>query len=158
VETCQVGFIRTHHSRDVLKLGPHQQPIQHAQARGGLGAGKDEDGLIRVGDDDLLPLGQVAIPVPATRSAPTSRGSQPYQRPLPLGDFLNHPGVIVKHADANTVTDGHQVSIEPLLFESPSHLADEIAHVGIDSKETTLCFDDQAVEQIRHLTDDSDAP
>ena len=133
----------------MLYLGPDQQPVEHTQMRERFRAGEDEDRLVGVGDDDLLPLGQVATPVPAAEVTPTE--SQPRQRPFPLGDFLDHPAAVFDQADAHPVTDGHQIGVAPLALESPPHPADEITSVSANGEKTALRFDDQTVEQIRHL-------
>jgi hypothetical protein len=141
----QVDLVGAHDGGNVLELGAHQQPVEHAQAWLRIGTGKDENGLVRIGHDDLFSLGQIAIAVPAARAAPAGSRSQSRQRPLSLSHLFDHPAAVLGQADAHPVADGHQICIAALFLEPSAYLAGEITLVCMDGEKAALGFGDQAV-------------
>ena len=49
----QVDFVGNDGGGDALFLGDDQKAVEHAQARLGIGAGKDQHDLVNVGEQDL---------------------------------------------------------------------------------------------------------
>ena len=143
----QVYLVGADDGGDVLHLRADQQPVEHAEAGGRLRAGQDENGLVGVGDDDLFPFRQVAVPVPAAGAPSPGRRGQAGQGPLPLVDLLDEPAAVLGQPDAHPVADGHQVGIQPPPLQPPAHPTDEVPVHSVDGEEAALGLDDQAVAE-----------
>ena len=77
----QVGLVGDDDRGHLLFFGHHQETVQHAQLWSWLRTGKDEDGLVGVGQQNLL--------VDAARTR-----VQPHQDALPLLDLLDRAGAV----------------------------------------------------------------
>jgi hypothetical protein len=93
-------------------------------------AGKDEYGLVGIGQQDLL--------VFALRP-----GIQADQGAYPILHLLDRTGAIGLYRDLHAVTDGGNVPEGTALFQPPAQLANNKARPGLHCEETGLGLDDE---------------
>jgi hypothetical protein len=135
-----------------LSLCADQKAVEHAHVRLWLGAGKDKDSLIGVGDDDLFSLAQVALAIPAPSAAPFGARGQSGQRPLPFGNLPYGSRAILGNGSRHPIAHGDQVGVAPLFCQPSTHPRHDLsAVVSLHGEKTTLRFDDHAFELVSQV-------
>jgi hypothetical protein len=111
--------------------------------RFGLRASQDKGDLIRVSDEDLFFLAEVALAVPAPGSAPGGEGLEAAQGALAGQDLDDGKAAFGAGFPADAVTYGDDGAIFGFVFEFAAHArSDGAAVVGAQRIEAALCFDD----------------
>src|SRR6185503_1668393 len=96
-------------------------------------ARKDEDRLIRIGQQDLLIL-------------TLGPRVKPDDGLLPLFDLFYRSASICPHRDPNLISKCRNVTHCPASFQLAAQLANNKALPGLHCKETRLGFDDQSLQ------------
>jgi len=99
-----------------------------------MGAGKDEDSLVGVRQQNLLVI---------TLGARV----EPDDGPLPILDLFDRPASICRNGDADPVSNGRDVSGSLALLQLAAQLTNSKALPGFNCKETGLGFDNQALQK-----------
>ena len=115
----QVDLVGDQRGRHVVVLGHHQEAVEHAEVRHGVGAGEDDQHLVDVGDQ------QVLLPDPARARLPAA------ELAAALLDVLDGAGAVVLQGDAHAIADDGQVGCLALLLQQAAQLrGDDAAVIG----------------------------
>ena len=125
------------HSRDALFLADHQETIQHAQVRFGIGAGKHQQHLVRVGQNHLLVIA-LGGRVEADQGA------------LARFNLLDHRrGSVRLERNLHPVADRQDISAEGHALEPAAQVAGKRSLIRPDGVKSRLDANDGAREWLR---------
>jgi hypothetical protein len=121
-----------------LLLGGHEISIQQTEVWLGLAAGENEERLIGIGDENLLPFGP--------RGA-TTQGPQPRLHALDFGRPVR------RHTQPDPIAQRDHISLSPAPGEPTRQASANFASGGLDIEESGLGAHDATGEDFtrRHL-------